>query len=473
MKKFFLWAMAGMALIGFTACEPNSPQEPEKQDTIPASFPKKHLIEEFTGQGCGYCPNGMDAVHEFIGNDTNWVLVLHHAGFSDDRFTVKGSKTIATALNVDGAPNIDINRRSTNYGNGKGILFHPGYLPYTQKTQFESETYASIRLRNEYNPANRELTVYVNGEIATTEHPQLMLTVLVKESGMIDYQSDYYGTFEGWEEFRHVNAVRAFLSDAKGDSVHVADQRYSDVFSLTIKENWVPENCMVVAFLSEAFKPVVQVEQKPVVAGSKGGADMVHGGLKAVEVPDYYPEASATDGPAAYSEHTKEEMTTAAAYYKKYPSEGFTYWVIQAYNPSSLVNVDNIKCVPFANISFFADVNLPTTSVPVGTYEFLSTYEPGTAEAGYRDDENYIVDGSMFYFVSKSYLDQNQLYPYAQWLIVDGTLTVSEKGWSVEGHARNGADIQFFGEGVIPVGGPMNAPKRVHSKTPREIRYCK
>ena len=100
MKKFFLWAMAGMALIGFTACEPNTPQEPEKQDTIPASFPKKHLIEEFTGQACGYCPDGMDAVHEFVGNDTNWVLVLHHAGYSDDHFTVKGSKTIATALNV-------------------------------------------------------------------------------------------------------------------------------------------------------------------------------------------------------------------------------------------------------------------------------------------------------------------------------------------------------------------------------------
>ena len=415
----------------------------------------------------------MDAVHEFIGNDTNWVLVLHHAGFSDDRFTVKGSKTIATALNVDGAPNIDINRRSTNYGNGKGIVFHPGYLPYTKKTQFESETYASIRLRNEYNPANRELTVYVNGEIATTEHPQLMLTVLVKESGMIDSQSDYYETFEGWEEFRHANAVRAFLSGAKGDSVHVTDQRYSDVFSLTLKEEWVPENCMVVAFLNEAFKPVVQVEQKPVVAGSKGGADMIHGGIKAVEVPDYYPETSATDGPSAYSGHTNEEMTTATAYYKKYTSDGFTYWVIQAYDASSTVYVDNIKCVPFVSISFFADINLPTTSVPLGTYEFLSTIEPGTAEAGYRDDEYHMVGGSMFYFVSKSYLNQNQIYPYAQWLIVDGTLKVSAKGWSVEGHARNGADIKFFGEGVIQVGGPMNAPKRAPSKTPGEIRYCK
>ena len=474
MKKLFLLAIASMALVGFTACDPNNPQEPEKQDTIPASFPKKHLIEEFTGQSCGYCPNGMDAVRDFMGNDTNWVLILHHAGYSDDHFTIKESNTVASALGVKGAPNIDIDRASTNYGSGRGVNFHPGYLESTDKSQFETETYASIRLKNEYNPDNRVLTVNVNGEIATPDHKQLMLTVLVKESGMIDTQKDYYGTFEGWEEFRHANAVRAFLTAAKGDSVHVTEQRYSDVFSITLKDNWVPENCMVVAFLSEEFKPVVQAEQKPVVEGSKGGADLTHQGIKEVEVPDYYPETSATAGPADYTGNRRGEiLSTAAGFYRKYPNYGLTMWRIQAYDASAVVSVEDIDCVPFADINIFADINLPLTTVPAGTYPFVSTYEPGTAEAGIRDDETHTSGGSMFYFVAKTYFDQNQLYPVAQWLIADGSITITDKGWSVSGHARNGSAINLAGTGPIEVGGALSAPKKRNLKEHSELMFFK
>ena len=39
----------------FAGCEPNEPDRP-----ILDSYPRKHLIEEFTGQDCGYCPYGMD-----------------------------------------------------------------------------------------------------------------------------------------------------------------------------------------------------------------------------------------------------------------------------------------------------------------------------------------------------------------------------------------------------------------------------
>ena len=79
-KKLITWTLAGLVLcLAFTACEKDDPkQDPTPQvtpadttpvvpvDTIPASFPKKHLIEEFTGQTCGYCPMGMDYIHKFV-----------------------------------------------------------------------------------------------------------------------------------------------------------------------------------------------------------------------------------------------------------------------------------------------------------------------------------------------------------------------------------------------------------------------
>ena len=90
MKKYMFVALSGLMLWAMSACNPNIPSggdEPENpQDTskkvLPAAFVKKHLIEEFTGQDCGYFPYGMDCVHEFVKDDLNWIVVLHHYGYT-------------------------------------------------------------------------------------------------------------------------------------------------------------------------------------------------------------------------------------------------------------------------------------------------------------------------------------------------------------------------------------------------------
>ena len=241
----------------------------------------KHF--EFTGQSCGYCPYGMDCIHDFMADDTNFILVLHHYGYQQDHFTVTGSKKITNKLKVEGAPNMTINRAKTAYReNGvkrSEVVFHPGYLTSVDKTQFEQKTYASVNIQNTYDPSSRELKIKVSGALCTTDYPSLNLTVLIKESGMIDSQVDYSLSSSVWKEFRHANAVRAFLSAAEGDPITVTNQRYSENYVIDLKDAWVPENCMVVAFLSEEFQPVVQAAQKPVVDGTKGGADILHGGI--------------------------------------------------------------------------------------------------------------------------------------------------------------------------------------------------
>lgn len=426
---------------------------------IPESFPKKHLIEEFTGQACGYCPYGMDCIRDFMKGDDNWVLILHHYGYNADRFTVTGSKTITNALGVSGAPNMTINRAKTNYGEGNTIVFHPGYLiEDVAKSQFDATTYASVVINNTYDPQTRQLNVNVSGAICKEDYPALQLTVLVKESGMIDTQQDYYNTFEGWAEFRHANAVRVFLSAAKGDAVNVdASRHYSATYTTTLNSKWVPENCMIVAFLSEAFQPVVQVEQQPVVKGTTGGADIEHEGIRAVEVPDYYPEPDATNGPAYFSGNKSETLTTTYAYSQDYPEEGFRFWQLQTYNASAYTTVSGTKSIPFANIFLFTEVG--ASAIPAGEYPVNSSLQPGTVYAGFRDDSSATIDGSQFYFISYSYFLQNYLLPKAEWLIVDGTLTVNkDRTWLLNGHTRNGAEIHLTGS-AISVAGSANAPK--------------
>lgn len=468
MKKIRLFAIIGIVTMAFTACgnEPDSP--------IPDSFPKKHLIEEFTGQDCGYCPYGMDCVHAFIENDPNWVVVLHHDGYSKDHFTVAGSSTITGALNVNGAPGVSIDRASTNYQAGRGIVFHPGYLPNTAKTQFETTTYASVVIKNTYEPESRQLTIRVTGALAKSDYPDLKLTVLIKESGMVDYQADYYGSYEGWQEFRHVSAVRAFMTNAKGDEVIVNNNRYSTVYTVTLNEKWVPENCMVVAFLTEAFKPVVQAEQQPVVTDSKGGADIQHGGITAVPVADYYPEPNATDGPSDLSGNATDTLTYSQAAYTTYSEQGFNYWQIMAYSQAQNITVFNTKCLPFTYLYLFTQTSEKT--IPTGTYELNTSLQPGTAYAGFRDDAHIEIGGSEFYYAIKTYFLQGYLEPVAKWLIADGTLTITADGWELIGHARNGADIHLVGSTPIQNKGkasaPMKAPKEGKTAL-HAIEYCK
>ena len=467
--KLFLIAFAMLGLT-FTACEPKPEPEPAPEpspEVIPSSFPRKHLIEEFTGQTCGYCPDGMNSVSEFMANDTNFILVLHHAGYGDDNFTVLGSKTIATALGVNSAPNVTIDRSRTQSYVGNKAVFHPGYLPSVNKAQFVDTTYASVNIQNTYNSGTRELKVVVSGVICKDNYPELSLTVLIKESGMIASQADYYDTFEGWQQFRHANAVRAFLTEkAKGDPITVQDNmHYEAQFVINLKEAWVPENCMVVAVLSEAFKPVIQAAQKPVVDGSKGGADITHGGVTPVPVPDYYPEPNATDGPSAFSGNTEETLSSAAAYYQQDAQSGITRWNIQAYNTAYTVNVGGTDCVPFLNITVLVPYNADP-ELPSGTFPFNNTEQAGTAIAGLRINTPPIIGGGMFCFTSLYYLQQGYLYPLAQWLIADGEIVINNDGWTLTGHARNGADIQIVGTSPIKNGGASNAPARIQARVP-------
>lgn len=432
----------------------------EITEQLPDAFPKKHLIEEFTGQDCGWCPYGMDCVHDFIGDDENWVLVLHHYGYQKDHFSVTGSQKITNKLGVNGAPSISIDRKATKSDAGNAICFHPGYLPTVNTSQFETTTYASIEIENTYSETDRKLNVHLSGLIVKEDYPNLMLTVLIKESGMIDYQQDYNNTFEGWQEFRHANAVRAYLTDPLGDSLRVkSNHSWSADYELTLDSKWVADNCAVVAFISENFKPVVQAEQRPVVDGTKGGLDILHGGITAVPVADYYPEPGEDISPSTYSGRDADTITTAYGYYYSYPDEGFNYWQVQAYDLTKTVKVNNTTCVPFLDLYLFT--KLDETTIPVGTYRLNTSMRPGTAYAGFRDDEKMLVDGTSFYYTSKSYLSQGYIVPEAQWLIASGTLTVTKEGWKITGKARNGSDIQLVGTKPISIQGKAGAPMRV------------
>jgi hypothetical protein len=163
---------------------------------------------------------------------------------------------------------------------GTSIAFHPGYLvedgmAETIASKCETTAEASVVIDRTYNAETRELNVTVSGQVANTAVTEYLLTVLIKENGLIGKQADYYWSWKtaGYKEFMHPCVARDLLCSTQlGDTVKVENQAYSKTYSYTISEDWVPENCGVVAYITSLEKkPIINAEETPLVEGTTGG----------------------------------------------------------------------------------------------------------------------------------------------------------------------------------------------------------
>ena len=253
MKKIFTTLLLSVALMTMA-------QE------VPTSFPRKFLIEHFTGTWCAYCPYGMMSIDYAVQmSETPYVWVSHHL---DDNYSIDGGYNIFSIAAADGIPAMMLNRSNQS----QGFSFHPGYLPEMTITDATTAE-ASVEIEHTYNAETRQLDITVSGQVANTTTSSYLLSVLIKENGIISSQSDaYFAWGSSWKEFIHPRISRAFLSAATGDMVNVTNQAYSKTYTYTLNEKWVPENCCVVAYITPITKkPIINAEQTAIVAGTTGG----------------------------------------------------------------------------------------------------------------------------------------------------------------------------------------------------------
>ena len=248
---------------------------------VPSSFPRKYLFEHFTGEGCGYCPYGMYSIVEYRDylTTTPCIWVSHHT-YTDELTISKSTKIAAVSgVEVGNAPLISMNRTKVM---GTTIAFHPGYLvedgmAEAIASKCDTVAEASVVIDHTYNAETRELNVTVSGQVANTAVTEYLLTVLIKENGLIGKQADYYWSWKtaGYKEFLHPCVARDLLSATQlGDTVKVENQAYSKTFTYTVSEKWVAENCNIVAYITPLNKkPIINAEETPLVAGTTGGAE--------------------------------------------------------------------------------------------------------------------------------------------------------------------------------------------------------
>lgn len=446
MRTFRLYAALLAALLMLPACGPDEPTPPENE---PKEFPKTILLEQFTSESCVNCPTGVMQIDEYLSNHPQTIWLAHHAGFGQDQWTIAASNRLANYLGVTGAPTVSLDR--ANYGvMGTSITYHPYYLAGAQG--LPATTFASIDITSACE--GRIDTIRVSGRIAKDHKEPLCLSVAIKENGLHGKQLDPLYTLAGqWEDYVHSSTIRAFVSNTLGDKITPSDGKYSVEYTFELQEDWIPENCMVVAFLTdENGLDIVQAAEIPVVPGTNGGADIKHGGVTPKAVPEGYPEGRYT--PADFIQADTVVFEEARASYSPLDG-GLREWHINAWSYSQSYGAGNKKAIPFCDIIFFTDGTV--NEVPAqGEMTFrvaktISQIAAGNAWAGICDTDAQRIYGSEIDMVNYDSFQAGEINRAnnGRWLIAEGNvIRFTATGFTLDGVSATGKPLHLVFNGT-------------------------
>ncbi len=267
MKKTFLSLLAATAFL-FTACEPKNEPEPGFERTL--------LLEQFTGQDCGFCPIGATIIKEGLkGIEDRVVWTAHHVGYAPDEFTISNSESLLTTFKVNGAPSLIMNREETTFsyatqtgGSADQTLFVHTPTGFNNasadfKAALEKKAEASVNIKTEL--VGSKLTATVYGEVL--EDQDIRVTAYIQENKLIGEQADYStGQAQKIENYEHNHVPRVYMSVTLGDALTTTNKTYEKVYTVELDSKWKVENCEVVAFVTKktGYKPVLNAASAPV-----------------------------------------------------------------------------------------------------------------------------------------------------------------------------------------------------------------
>ena len=397
------------------------------EDSIPASFPRKFLLEQFTGQTCGNCPNGVLAINEvFRLNPGKYIWVAHHT-YIPDPLLISDSRKVANAIGVSGAPFVSINRNYQLIGSQKKRWFYPPYMLEESFQLLDSATSpVSVLIDREYNPETRELSITVHGEVADTNITKIRLTTLIKENALAGQQLDYYFAWdETWKEYLHMAVPRDFCSAALGDEVVVTNQAYSKTYKAEVDSTWLENNCTIVAFaanINAEGKDIYNADEVPVVEGTTGGNDCISYGITQNAAPN-----------------------TTLVFPQILVQQHATDSILQLMLLSNQVMRATAQKFYYGSCRPVLLLNVVTTAKQLqpGTYSILDDLSYGSTIAGFRADTAGTLGGSLLIYASAQYLQSYQIVPGAMWRLQSGTVTVDKDGFmSVSATTYNGSQIE-------------------------------
>jgi len=262
-----------------TACTENKPIIPclscegTTTPVNPTTVVKKVLMEEFTGVRCVNCPQAkleIDNLQSEALFGEDFIAVSYHAGFfsrpysdsKNDYRTAEGDAIIGFLDEPIGFPSGVINRKQFSGEDDLQIEAFATWGGFVGQ-ELEEAAVMSLELETTYNATNRILNVSV--AIIPTQNisAALNLSVLITEDDIIDVQLTPDGIID---DYAQSHLFRTMITNTFGNPINealITNQPISSIFSFTLPDEWVAENCKVIAFVHHAdqSKEILQAEE--------------------------------------------------------------------------------------------------------------------------------------------------------------------------------------------------------------------
>lgn len=368
---------------------------------VPTFFPRKFLLEHFTSANCNQCPMGMKYIVEYLDRQTTpYIWVSHHAVYGTDEYTIPASNAIAmNYLGMNTVPSVVFNRSKQD-----GLMVIGAWDIENLVVEDDTVAEASVMIEHQYDAATRRLDITVSGQVANMDRTAYLLSILIKENGLVGKQEDAYCSWKGkkWKEYMHPRVVRDFVTATFGDTVEIKNHTYTYTTNYTLSSDWVAENCCVVAYLTPLEKkPIINAEQVPLVVGTQGGEE--------------YEPYGITEGAGP-----SESINFDSLQVKKLANNQLEFTFTSTKTMKSYAGI--CKQVGLVYVNAQSDV------LSAGTYPIQEDNEWGTITAGYRIDEEETLGGSRLVYSLSTDLKEGIITPIHMWRMSSGEMILDKDG---------------------------------------------
>ena len=389
----------------------------------PTFFPRKFLLEHFTSANCNQCPMGMKYIVEYLDKQTTpYIWVSHHAVYGTDEYTIPASNAIAmNYLGMNSVPSVVFNRSKQD-----GLLVIGAWNIENLVVKDDTLSEASVVIDHQFDAATRRLDMTVSGQVANIDRKEYLLTILIKENGLVGKQEDAYCSWKGakWQEYMHPRVVRDLVTATLGDTVKVENLAYHYSTSYILDKEWVAENCCVVAYLTPLEKsPIINAEQAPLVVGTEGG--------------EQYGPYGITEGKGPNTSISFDSVRVTQL------GNGQLEMMLTSSKTIKTSYFGICKQVGYLYVNTTASVLEPGT-YPIVTNQspILNSHEQGTITAGYRVDEEERLGGSRLLYAVSADLKNGIVTPIHGWRMSSGEMTIDANGnISLNFTTYNGTDV--------------------------------
>lgn len=246
------WAMVGTSFsdtnnpLKITVVDVAVPKRPSDPQPASTSFHRRSLLMQYTGTGCGFCPNMMNAIHNMRNNEyaDRFVLAAIHTYNNTDPMYINSPGLENMNLTKDyPAAVVDMKLFTANYSQVASLI---------DQSQRDSSTEAGISVNTSYSNGSVVALVTVKAAVEN----DFRVGAWLVEDDIYAVQADY-ATGVTIDINTHEAALR--LPDSRRGSNNYSGydlgslrvgESGDHLFTMQVEEGWKAENCRLVVFVT-------------------------------------------------------------------------------------------------------------------------------------------------------------------------------------------------------------------------------